>query len=265
MSDAGSQFDAPAARAAFDEENRAIRGAATPEVASRVVAASIKARFRHRHLSGFTLIELMIVIGLIILLVSGLSLSLGDTAGNSLASAQNMVSSLVSTARAQAAVNQTEARVVIYATRPPSGDADKYLRLLQVFVAAPEGSKTWQAVGSPMYLPRGVYLVPQATAGLLAAGVVWPSNPQPVSKTLGTDVSPTQVTGTAFFGASTVFYVEFEPDGSIKPVSTPYTQLAVATATLSNNLPSFNNPGAIRGVIIRPSGAVSFVNDATSF
>ncbi len=215
--------------------------------------------------AAFTLIELMVVIGLIILLVSGLSLSLGNTAGNSLASAQNMVASLVGTARAQAAVNQTQARVVIYAARPPSGDADKYLRLLQVFVANPEGSRTWQAVGSPVYLPRGVYVVPQATAGLVAAGVVWPSNPQPVSKLLGTDGSPTQVTGTAFFGASTVFYMEFQPDGSIKPVSAPYTQLAVSTATLVNNLPAFNNPGAVRGVIIRPSGAMTFVNDPSSF
>ena len=209
----------------------------------------------------------MIVIGLIILLVSGLSLSLGDTAGNSLSSAQNLVATVVGAARAQAAVNQTEARVVVYATRPPSGDADKYLRLLQVFVANPEGSNTWQPVGSPVYLPRGVYVVPTATAGLLSTGVVWPSNPQPVSKTLGTFALTVQPTGTAFAGALTVFYLEFEPDGSIKspPAVAPYTQLAVATATVTNNLPTFNNPGAVRGVIIRPNGAVTYVNDAASF
>ncbi len=207
----------------------------------------------------------MIVIGLIIVLVSGLSLSLGDSSGNSLGTAQNLVASLVGTARAQAAVNQTEARVVIYATRPPSGDPDKYLRLLQVFVANPEGSQTWQPVGSPVYLPRGVYVVPTATAGLLASGVIWLANPQPVSKTIGAFTMSTQPTGTVFAGAPSCFYVEFEPDGSIKPASTPYTQIAVATATLTNNLPAFNNSGAVRGVIIRPSGAVTFVNDATSF
>ena len=214
---------------------------------------------------GFTLIELLVVIGLIVLLVGGLTLALGDTAGNSLAGAQNTLSSLVSSARAQAAVNQTQARVVIYATRPPGGDVEKYLRLLQVFVANPEGSKTWAAVGSPVYLPRGVYVVPNSTAGLLAAGVIWPANPQPVSKTLGTDGAPTTAQGNPFFGASAVFYVEFQPDGSVKPASSPYTQIALSTATLSNNTPQFNNPGAIRGVIIRPNGAVSFVNEPAGF
>lgn len=207
----------------------------------------------------------MVVIALIAVMVGALSLSLGDTAGNSLSSAQNSVAGLVGAARAQAAVNQTEARVVIYAARPPSGDAEKYLRLLQVFVANPAGSKTWAAVGAPVYLPRGVYVVPTATAGLLAAGVIWPANPQPVSKPLGTDVAPTQAVGNPFSGASTVYFVEFQPDGSVKPPATPYTQIAVASATLSNNLPQFNNAGAVRGVLIRPTGAVSYVNDAVSF
>lgn len=214
---------------------------------------------------GFTLIELMVVIGLIVFMVGAFSLSLGDTAGNALSSAQNTVAGLVGTARAQAAVNQTEARVVIYAVRPPSGDPEKYLRLLQVFVANPSGSRTWAAVGAPVYLPRGVYVVPTTTTGLLATGVVWPSNPQPVSKPLGTDIAPTQAVGNPFSGANTVFYVEFQADGSVRPAATPYTQIALATATVTNNLPAFNNAGAVRGVLIRPTGAVTYVNDAVSF
>src|SRR4051812_27827279 len=78
-------------------------------------------------IGAFTLIELMVVIGLIILLVSGLSLSLGDTAGNSLGSAQTMIGSLVGSARAQAALNQTEARLIVYAACTPTGDTEKYL------------------------------------------------------------------------------------------------------------------------------------------
>ena len=214
---------------------------------------------------AFTLIELMLVIGLIILLVGGLSLSLGDPAGNALASAQNQLASLAGAARSQAAVNQTEARLVIYATRPPSGDVEKYLRVLQVFVANPEGSQTWQPVGSPIYLPRGVYVVPTATAGLLAPGVIWPANPQPVSKTVGTFTLTGQPTGTVFASSPSVFYIEFEPDGSVKPASQPYTQIAVATAAVSGTLPAFNNSGSVRGVIIRPSGTISYVNDAASF
>ena len=218
--------------------------------------------------AGFTLIELMMVVGLIALLVAALGLSLGDTGGNSLASAQKMIGGLVGSARAQAAVNQTEARVVIYATRPPSGDAEKYLRVLQVFRNEPFGSTTWVAVRSPIYLPRGVYVVPPSTAGLLPAGVIWPVNPAPLSTlTAGFVLNSTSApTGTTFNGA-TLFWMGYNADGSVNVTlgAQPFPKLAVATATLSNNLPAFNNPGSVRGVLIRPSGAVTFVNDAASF
>ena len=209
----------------------------------------------------------MIVIGLIALLVAGLSLSLGDTGGNSLAGAQKVVGSLVGSARAQAAVNQSAARVVIYGVRPPAGDAEKYLRLIQVFVDSTPGAAkpNWLPVGSPVYLPRGLYVVPTSTTGLLASGVTWPTNPAPLSS-LGTDVAPNSAgPGTPFNGASTIFYIEFGPEGSVKPATSPYSKLIVATATLTNNIPQFNNAGALRGLLIRPTGAVTFVNDAASF
>jgi hypothetical protein len=211
----------------------------------------------------------MMVIALIALLVGAFGLSLGDSGGNSLASAQKSVGSLVGAARAQAAVNQTEARLVVYATRPPAGDSDKYLRLLQVFRNEPFGSSTWVAVGSPTYLPRGVYLVPTSTTGLLASGVTWPTNPAPLS-TLNSGFSLNSASapiGTAFSGA-TLLWFGFNPDGSISGTVTitPYAKLVVATGALSStSLPAFNNAGAVRGVLTRPTGAVTFVNDAASF
>jgi prepilin-type N-terminal cleavage/methylation domain-containing protein len=219
--------------------------------------------------AGFTLIELMAVVGLIAFLVGVLSLSLGDTGGNSLASAQKVIGSLVGSARAQAAVNQTEVRVLVYGTRPPSGDPDKYLRVLQVFRNEPFGTTTWVAVGSPTYLPRGVYLVPTSITGLLASGVTWPTNPAPLSTlnsgfSLNTTSAPV---GTVFNGA-TLLWLGFNPDGSISGTVNvqPYAKLVVATGALSSSsLPAFNNAGAVRGVLIRPSGAVTFVNDAASF
>ena len=219
---------------------------------------------------AFTLIELMVVAGLIALLVGVLSLSLSDTGGNALASAQKEIGSLVGSARAQAAVNQTEARVVIYATRPPSGDSDKYLRVLQVFRNEPFGSATWIGVGMPVYLPRGVYLVPTPIAGLLASGVTWPTNPAPLS-TLNSGFvlnSTSAPPGTVFNGA-TLFWIGYNADGTINVTlgTQPYAKLVVATGVLSSsNLPAFNNPGAVRGVLIRlGTGAITYVNDAQSF
>ncbi len=209
----------------------------------------------------------MIVIGLIVIMIGGFGFALRDKAGSSLTSAQNTLGALVGQARAQAALNQTEARLMIYATRPPGGDNLKYLRLLQVFVAATQGSTAfWVPVGSPTYLPNGVYLVPPTTNGLLAAGVAWPTNPAPISAPLGTAGNPNQPNGTAFFGASTVFFIEFKADGSLNPAASPYTKLVVTTGALgTNNLPAFNNANAVRGIRIRANGAISYVNEATGF
>eukprot|EP01012_Entosiphon_sulcatum_P053946 TRINITY_DN74348_c0_g1_i1.p2 TRINITY_DN74348_c0_g1~~TRINITY_DN74348_c0_g1_i1.p2 ORF type:complete len:157 (+),score=8.60 TRINITY_DN74348_c0_g1_i1:192-662(+) len=156
---------------------------------------------------------------------------------------------------------------MIHATRPPTGDPSKYLSLLQVFVASPQGSTTWVPVGSPVYLPRGVYFVPPSTNGLLPpGGAPWLTNPPPLSTPIGTGGNPNQPTGTAFFGVSTVYFIEFKADGSLNPAANPYTRLVVTTGALgTNNLPAFNNPYAVRGVLIRPNGAISYVNEATGF
>ncbi|WP_414664386.1 Tfp pilus assembly protein FimT/FimU [Horticoccus sp. 23ND18S-11] len=214
--------------------------------------------------SAFTLIELMVVIGIIALVAVGLGRALTDTGGNSLATGQTTLAALVSTARAQAAVGQTETRLMVYATRPPAGDAEKFLRLLQVFRAEPQGSNTWVPVGAAVVLPRGIYVVPTSTAGLLAAGVTWPTNP-PLLSTLGNPFNPGQAAGTPF-GNSTAYFLQFNADGSIQQMGTQaYARLLVATAVLSNNVPQFNNAGAVRGLLIRPSGGVTFANDANSF
>jgi hypothetical protein len=205
----------------------------------------------------------MVVVGIIGLIAAGLGVALGDSGGNALATGQTTLATLVATARAQAAVNQTEARLLIYGARPPSGDSEKYLRLLQVVRAEPAGSTNWVPVGAAVSLPRGIYVVPPSTSGLLAAGVAWPTNP-PLLSTLGNLISANQPTGTPF-GTSTAYWLEFKSDGTITQMVAPYIRLLVGTGALSNNIPQFNNSGAVRGLLIRPTGAVTFVNDANSF
>jgi prepilin-type N-terminal cleavage/methylation domain-containing protein len=219
--------------------------------------------------AGFTLIELLVVIGLIALLAGGLGFALSDTGGNSLATAQNTIASLVGSARAQAAVHQASARVYVYGLRPPNGDADKFLRLLQVFREEPAGSGNFTAVGDAVYLPRGVYVVPPSTTGLLASGVVWPTANPDLRSTFATPqpqaLRPALPAGAAFGGAVTGYYLEFAADGTLAPSIQPYARLVVSTATLANNLPQFNNPAAVRGVLLRPSGALTFASDPASF
>jgi hypothetical protein len=226
---------------------------------------------RSSRCGGFTLIEIMSVIGLIVILIGGFGFALRDNAGSSLTSAQNTLGSLVGQARAQAAVYNTDVRLIIYSVRPPGGtdSVEKYLRVIQVirnetpFATA----ATWVAVGSPVYLPRGIFVVPNPTSGLLASGVTWPANPAPVSSLNPGFLVPVSAAplGTPFFGA-TAFYIEFKADGSLIPAVNPYIKLALTTGGFAaNNLPAFNNANAVRGVLIRPNGAVSYVNEANGF
>ncbi len=216
---------------------------------------------------AFTLLELLVVVGLIALLAAGFGIALGDTGGNALASAQTTLATMVGSARAQAAVHQTEAVLAIYATRPPTGEPEKYLRLLQVFRNSTPGAArpTWIPAGSPAVLPRGVYVVPPSTAGLLASGVTWPSNPPLVSTVRG-PIGLAQRPGTPFGTGATAFVLEFAADGTIAQIGAlPHSRLVVATAAQANNLPQFNNSAAVRGLILRPTGAVTFVNQAIGF
>lgn len=230
--------------------------------AERVTVNSLRIARR-----AFTLLEVLVVVGLIALLAGGIGLALGDTGGNALASAQTSLASMVGSARAQAAVHQTETILAIYATRPPGGDAEKYLRLLQVFRNNRPGvtPAVWVPAGSPVSLPRGVYVVPTSTTGLLAAGVVWPTNP-PLVSTLRGPIGLGQPAGAPFGTGATAFVVEFAPDGTIAQVGNlTHARLVLGTAVLANNTPQFNNNAAVRGVILRPTGAVTFVNQANGF
>lgn len=223
-----------------------------------------RTRFRLRR--AFTLIELMVVIGLIVLLVGGLSLALNDPGTSSLAASQNTLSSLVSTARAQAAVRQTEARLLIYTTRPPVGDAAKFLRYARVVVAATPGATApnnqWLPIGPAVYLPGGTYVVPASTTGFLAAGVIWPTAPPAPLSTLGAAARHVIASDPPTAAADTYLWLQFSPDGTVDP---PAAKIAVATAGTANSLPQFNNAAAVRGLTFRASGAVTRVNDAAGF
>lgn len=223
----------------------------------------------HPHVSqrAFSLLELLVVVGLIALLVGGIGIALRDSGGTSLAIAQTSLSSMVGAARAQAAVHQTRTRLYIYGSVPPAGEPDRFLRTLQVFREEPADSGNYQPGGAAVYLPRGIYVVPPSMAGLLAPGITWPANPAPLS-TFATPqprpIQPAPTPGATFANASG-YFIEFAPDGSFVPEPAPYLKLVVATAMLDGHAPRFNNPGAVRGILVRPSGAVTFVSDASAF
>ncbi|MSU47788.1 MAG: type II secretion system protein [Opitutus sp.] len=235
--------------------------------------------------AGFTLVELLVVTGLIVILVGGAAMALTGRGGEgaALANAQSLLSGLVGTTRAQAALHQTTARLIVYAQQPPAANADaaKYLRALQVLrqETLPNGTTVWVAVGDPVTLPTPVCVVPPAPVAVnhLRSGVTWNNNVAtgPVSVlTLATGFNyrgQSNANVSQFFGVQglggRIYYLEFGSDGTVSSnTSTNPTKIALTTAILGGNvLPQFNNANGVRGLFVRKSGAISLVNDSTGF
>ncbi|MES1166813.1 MAG: prepilin-type N-terminal cleavage/methylation domain-containing protein, partial [Pseudomonadota bacterium] len=81
----------------------------------------------NRATHGFSLIELLVVMGIMVALVAGFSLGLrgGGTSGLALQSAQSELAGLLGAVRTSAVLHHTSARLLICAAPPPQGDAEK--------------------------------------------------------------------------------------------------------------------------------------------
>ena len=211
---------------------------------------------------GFTLIELLVVMGIIVVLVGGTGFARrsNSASGVALQSAQTELAWLLGATRAQAVLHQTSARLLVYATPPPTGEAAKYLRCLQIVREEPSDSGQWNAVSDPIYLPSGIFIVPPVVSAThLVAGLTWPGGQfAPVSTLLGPDGV---AVGGSDFGEA--YYVEYNSDGRADPA---VTKLAMATAQPSrDSFPRFDNPDAVRGIRLRPAGTIATVNAAGDF
>jgi len=239
--------------------------------------------------AAFTLIEVLVVIGLIVILVGGSAIALGGRGGEGVAltNAQSLVAGLVGSTRAQAALHQTSARLIVYAQIPPvanAADAAKYLRALQVVrqETLANGRTVWVAAGDPVTLPAPICVVPPSpvptTHLRLPAGQAWNNTVAtgPVSTlTAATGfnyLGQSAATQAQFFGVNgqsgRILYLEMDQTGVVvspAPTSTPI-KIALSTAILGTNTPPlFNNANGVRGLFVRKSGAISLVDDATGF
>lgn len=241
----------------------------------------------HRARGGYSLIELLVVIGIMIILLGGVGIAVAGRGGEgaALANSQSLVASMVGATRAQAALHQTTARLIVYAVMPPTpiaADATKYLRALQIVrqeTLANGTTTVWVAAGDPVTLPAPICIVPPAPVPTnhLNPGVAWNNNAAtgPVSTlTLVTGFNYRgQSAGTTlqFFGtqglSGRMYYLEFAADGTVTSNATGNpTKIALTTAVLGGNvLPKFNSATTVRGLFVRKSGAVSMVDEANGF
>jgi type II secretory pathway pseudopilin PulG len=117
---------------------------------------------------AFTLLELLVVVGLIAAFSLVLLTSLGSTRGAALQAAQGTLANLLVAARTQAAASGESSRLLIQFDAASGTAPTRFLRhlVLQVQVRG-----TWQSV-TDAFLPEGTYLMPgnfSLPAGLLAA------------------------------------------------------------------------------------------------
>ena len=120
---------------------------------------------------GFTLVELLLVMGIVAVLSAGLGVALqGGDRSVALRSAQGTLASLLTAARGQAALTGRNAALLVSV----DPGANNYLHSLMV--ATRDAADTaWIPTDDWLQLPDGVYVLPPTTpsAGLTAPGIDW--------------------------------------------------------------------------------------------
>lgn len=127
-----------------------------------------------RRTSGFTLVEVMVVLAIMTLVAGllGFGLREGDSA-TALRAGQGIMADLVAAARRRAMVSGARTALVIDAD--PAG-AD-FLRRIHLAAETAPGSDRWVAMDDGAVLPATVFLVPgpTGTVGVTLVGT-WPEN-----------------------------------------------------------------------------------------
>jgi prepilin-type N-terminal cleavage/methylation domain-containing protein len=105
--------------------------------------------------SAYTLVELLVVIGILSIAFSFLYVGFGSGDGANLSSAQRTLAGLVKAARAQAILNNAEVRLIIH-DDDAIAEIEKYRRFVGIVYKERNGAG-WIAADKGTYLPKGIY------------------------------------------------------------------------------------------------------------
>lgn len=207
----------------------------------------------NRLLRAFTIIELLVVIGLIGLLSAGIGLALSrGSSGTALQVGQGTLQSLISAARAQAAIKQATADLVIDTDR----NSDGFLRTFYIVVGG-------EAVGAPISLPQGTYLVPKDTSTTYSGGVIFEPGTSDWTNGVSTAFADTDstisnvTTGTYRRVVGITVRGTAAPDGG--------RLVLAAGERRSADTVAFSNPNSVRGALVSTYGVLTLINDAQAF
>jgi len=122
---------------------------------------------------GFSLVELLTVVAIIAIMAAVIGVMNQPTEGSSLRAAQSAATSMFQAARTVASMRRTEARLIIYKDGNGEDRDNKFLRYMGVVYwgdpTPDDGSDDyqWLPANSGMYLPSGVYYIPDGSVGTM--------------------------------------------------------------------------------------------------
>ncbi len=211
---------------------------------------------------AYTLVELLVVIGVLSVAFSILFVGFGGGDGAKLSSAERTLSGLVKTARAQAILKNAKVRLIIH-NNPDVSEIDKYRRLVGIVYFGTDSNDKdgWMATGKGTYLPKGIYF--DASASNTESGTNWTiASTMKISFPRLKAQDENETDGTDFL------YYEFNNNGtSANPNSYLIFRagrVIPGTGTSVNlNLPADTEPKSLMrsGLIIRKSGSATLVDD----
>lgn len=228
---------------------------------------------------GFTLIELLVVIAVIAIMAGGIGLALGrGDSGVALQNAQGILSSALSSTRSQAALTQSQAG--LYVNVNP--DSDGFLRELRIgYVASVDAdgdpitpdTNVRIARGDSILLPSGVYIVPKhgvfSAADVDFVGTWYNSAGNASNQNLksslydDTDTNLKRSDGMSDLVSDDYHLIaDFSSRGTLIGNT---NRVVLAPAVLLPKPLRFENPDAVRGVVVSVYGISSAINDKASF
>jgi len=228
---------------------------------------------------AFTLLELLVVVGL----VAGMSFFLlrgfSGGGGNSLQAGQAQLANLITAARTKAATTGRRTRVLVHVDAVTNPDR-RFLRFVALQLAndATSSPAGWTTVDAG-FLPENVFVVPSSLTlanGLVSNPLTWKKITAPtedvVSEVLGQTV-PVTLEGDS--AAQTFAGFVCTPNGTLGSVSGGFppkgllilavgASRAPGTYADGDSPVQLQNPEAVRGLAVSAYGVTNLLNDLAS-